>query len=187
MVLEGAAFAPNGEDRSPLTASETFYFQPLGCDRPCWHAPWNTQDSCSTNHSPKRRTIMNNTAIKIGIITALCSLTLGSATWAAGGSGRGAGQGSRDGAQVRDQIRTHDQVRTQDQFRDRDRVRDQDQLRDRDRVRDPQHLQDGSGAQDGTPRQGDGHGSMERLGPADGSGTAPAPEDGTGYGTPVNQ
>jgi|PlaIllAssembly_1097288.scaffolds.fasta_scaffold779218_1 hypothetical protein len=48
-----------------------------------------------------------------------------------------------------------------------------------------QQLRDGSCMNGGTPRQGGGQGQMRRMGPADGTGAAPKPQDGTGYGAPA--
>jgi hypothetical protein len=48
-----------------------------------------------------------------------------------------------------------------------------------------QQLRDGSCLSVDTPRQGGGQGQMRRMGPADGTGVAPKPQDGTGYGAPT--
>lgn len=48
-----------------------------------------------------------------------------------------------------------------------------------------QQMRDGSCMSGGTPRQGSGQGRMRGMGPADGTGAAPEPKDGTGYGAPA--
>lgn len=107
---------------------------------------------------------MKKQLVKVVVLTAACTLALGGYAFA--GKGAGAGGGGGKGLQTRTATATKIQTQSKVQTQSRQKL----------------HVNTGDGL---TSPAGSAQGSQRKLGLADGSGLAPRPQDGTGFGSPA--